>query len=317
MGGEAPVRVLVVGAGAVGQAFGGALHLSGWDVTWLVKPAHVAGLQAGLRLHLLSVLRGPRTVEVSSPKLVTDPASVEVDLTLWAVPSPVLRTAWLPAFLAAQGHVPAVLLQPGFDEVQRVLSLRPDLSITQGLISLIAYATPLPGEEGRFAAPGTAVWAPSLLPSPLCGPDAESVAGALHAGGLPARAVASLGSTSALGSAATGALMASLEAAGWRFDQLAPRQAAQAIDEALMVVEASSGVSRPAPLWLLGAPTLRIARRVVQSRFLPLDMQTYLKVHFTKVGGQTRQHLDDLLVSAGECGIEVPQLQALRSQLDG
>ncbi len=44
---------LVVGAGAVGTYVGGSLALHGYPVVWLVRPGHVATLQArGIRLHL-------------------------------------------------------------------------------------------------------------------------------------------------------------------------------------------------------------------------------------------------------------------------
>ncbi len=46
-------RVLVVGAGAVGQVYGLYLRRGGARVSFLVKPAHAAWCQRGFALHRL------------------------------------------------------------------------------------------------------------------------------------------------------------------------------------------------------------------------------------------------------------------------
>lgn len=308
------MRVLIVGAGAVGQVYGAALHRAGWTVHYLVKPAHLAKWPDGFTLHTLTLFRAVEPFRWAPAGLWTEPDAVEVDLTLWTVPTPVLHTPWLPRFLEAQGDVPAVLLQPGLDELARVRALRPGMRLTQGLIALIAYAPPLPGATGG-PRDGTAVWVPFGLRCPLAGPDAGALARALSAGGLPASEARDLRSASAFGSAANSALVASLEAVGWRFDEVPLSATSEAIGQALAVTEAALGMRRPLALRAAGPTALGLLRWAARRRVLPLDLETYLRVHFVKVGAQTRQHLDELVATGDAEGVPVDALRHLREAL--
>lgn len=81
MASDAPLRVLVVGAGATGGHFGGRLALAGRQVAFLVRPDRARQLRRdGLVLH------GPRGVQRIEPVLVTAGDPVEPpDLILVAV----------------------------------------------------------------------------------------------------------------------------------------------------------------------------------------------------------------------------------------
>src|SRR5690625_7985005 len=72
------MRILVIGAGAVGGYFGGRLAASGSDVTFAVRPATAAVLEReGLRLRSeLGDLHLP------APQLLSDGAGAPLDLVL-------------------------------------------------------------------------------------------------------------------------------------------------------------------------------------------------------------------------------------------
>ena len=61
------MRILVVGAGAIGGYFGARLAVVGRDVTFLVRPKRAEQLAGGL------IVRSPKgDAKIAAPKLVTD-----------------------------------------------------------------------------------------------------------------------------------------------------------------------------------------------------------------------------------------------------
>jgi 2-dehydropantoate 2-reductase len=90
-------------------------------------------------------------------------------------------------------------------------------------------------------------------------------------------------------------LMAALERAGWSFRTLREpgrlALAARAAREALRVMAHHEGRPAPWPLRLVNRPlAVRLALELAP-RLLPLDIEAYLRLHFTKVGDQTRDFL--------------------------
>ena len=65
------MKVLVVGAGAVGQVYGHALARGGARVTFLVKPKHVEEARRGFVLYELN--RGRAPIRWSDFAVVTEP----------------------------------------------------------------------------------------------------------------------------------------------------------------------------------------------------------------------------------------------------
>ena len=61
------MRILVVGAGAIGGYFGARLAAAGRDVTFLVRPKRAEQLKSGL------FVRSPKgDAKIAAPKLVTE-----------------------------------------------------------------------------------------------------------------------------------------------------------------------------------------------------------------------------------------------------
>src|SRR5580658_3252592 len=97
------MRILVVGAGAIGGYFGARLAAAGRDVTFLVRPKRAEQLKSGL------FVRSPKgDVKIATPKLVT-----EATLSPPGVPSLTARSGESPLgipSLAAQSPFDLILL---------------------------------------------------------------------------------------------------------------------------------------------------------------------------------------------------------------
>jgi ketopantoate reductase len=318
------MRALIVGAGAVGQVYGYHLHLGGAEVAFFVKPKYAESARAGFTLYSLNDRRR-RTAPQHwrDYDVVTSAAEVRAerwDMVLITVSSPALRGPWLPELTAAIGDATLVILQPGIDDRAVALEAIDASRLVQGLISLISYFAPLPGET-RFPEPGCAYWFPPLSPSPFSGPEprVSQVVDALRAGGFPAKRHPDLTKLSGFPNAVLMSYLSALESAGWTFRGL--RQgphlghAAAAAREALAVVERQLGVKKPALLGIMAKPLairtgLWLGRRVV-----PLDLETYFRVHFTKVGDQTRMAMARFIELAREGGLEARALESLTASL--
>jgi 2-dehydropantoate 2-reductase len=303
------MRVLVVGAGAVGTVYARFLQAGGATVAFRVRdPARVG---TPLRVYPLRGDRAP--VEFAAPVLGTDDETraFAADLVLLTVPTDALAGPWLTSVLTSTGTRRVVALEPGPDAEARLRAALPEMSLTQGVISLIAYQAPLPGEPG-FDPPGVALWVPPLTKAPFEGPDAAEIAAVLTRGGLPSRATTGLGATSVYGSALLGVWIAALRAGGWSLASLAGQsaRAGRALTEANAVLARKTGWRRPLALALLGPPMVRATFRLA-ARVLPLPLEPDLRFHFTKVGGQMEEALRELIAEGERQSVPTPALAEL------
>lgn len=319
-------RILVVGAGAVGLVFGHHLARGGAAVSFLVRDKYAADCRQGFTLYPLNRSRRQRTrpVRFDGAPILTDVREVAAqtwDQVYVTVSSTALRTGWFAEVAAAIGDATVVLLQAGPDDRAYALGHLPEGRLVQGLISLISYPAPLPGET-RFPDPGMAYWFPPLAPSPMSGPPGrrDAVVAALRAGGLPARGAADVAALTGPATAATMPLLLHLEASGWSFARAVWGRGADgrrlttafgASREALAIVAAEAGRRPPAVFkLLLHALPLRLLIRVARA-LLPLDLETYLRAHFTKVGDQTRLYVQRYIELGRELQLPVSALQAI------
>ncbi len=315
------MRVLVVGAGAVGQTFGYHLQQGGAEVHFLVKPAYAeacrggytlldlrrGGVEAPLRFHPDGVCTG--TDEVHAQRF---------DVVLITVNSAALTLGtWLEELVAAAPEATIAGLQPGLGDWDRVRELAGAERVIWGVIELIAYQSPLPGAEGPE---GVAYWIPSWLMFPFSGPSGRvaPLVQAFRAGGLRSREVEDVTVLTAVGAPALNLHMAALEAAGWSLDALMAdgellQLTSAAVREASGAAAHSLGVS--VPLWVrwMRPWHLRLLARFAR-RTLPLDLETYLRFHFTKVGEQTRMSLERWIATAEEAGLPSEAMRAIRAR---
>ncbi|HUJ60552.1 MAG TPA: 2-dehydropantoate 2-reductase N-terminal domain-containing protein [Kofleriaceae bacterium] len=313
------MRALIVGAGAVGQVFGYHLARGGADVTFLVKPKYVDECRRGFTLFPLDESGHPAH-RFEGADVVTEPDGAWDQIYL-TVSSTALRAGtWLAELARATGDATIVKLQPGLADREHVVACGvAPARIVDGTINFLSYHAPLPGET-RFAEPGMAYW---LFPgkAPFSGEDARvrAVVDALVAGELPARVVPDVARTSAFPSAILGMFVAALEAAGWSFAAMRARGlttlGAHAARDAIAVVGRELGVRPPLAMRLAAHPLMFRALLRVAPRVTPVDLETYLRVHFTKVGDQMHEGMALYLDRARRDGLAVPALEQLARQL--
>lgn len=323
------LKTLLVGAGAVGLSYGWYLARGGCDVAFLVKEKHVAELERGSTLYF------PTRRDVREPqpfpcgeggyRVLSNETAVAAepwDYALLCVSATALRGPWLDPFLAALSErTTLVMLTPGTDDLAYLAERFPRERIVSGLISLVAWQSPLPDEAPHK--PGIAVWFPPLTRLPFWGSPSLTgpLVGALKKGGAPAKAA---GTTIRPGGPlASGILtthVAALDGAGWTFKGLArsslKKLAARAARQAMAVLANHQG--RRAPLsrglvrpWLVGS-----GLRVAASR-MPFSFEVYLRYHFTKVRDQTAFTLGELVRIGRDKGLEVAAIEELRHQVFG
>ncbi|MDF2446753.1 MAG: ketopantoate reductase [Moraxellaceae bacterium] len=312
------MKILVVGAGAVGQVY--AKHLAmAHAVTFFVKPAHADSLAAGLALHRLNYLQH-NSVLWKDYRVVTTVAEIAAQAwdQVWlcmsadALQSPLSREV-----LAAVGRATVVCLQPGPDSAALVRAALPDpAQLVQGLITFIAYQSPLPGRPGPA---GMAYFHSRLAPGLFSGaPDrVDAVVQALRTGGMAARRVASL-DEAAGGEGLLQPLVAALEVNGWRLHGFARTPAFRLGRAAALETLAILAADRGAKVLPMRLALLPLASRVLfflAPKVLPLALEPYLEFHFSKVGVQTRQMLEGYIALGERHGLPVGRLRELRSAL--
>jgi len=325
-----PVRALVVGAGAVGQVFARHLQLGGAEVAFLVKEKYAAECRRGFTLYALNGRRKTTPLRLDGVGVVTSPAEAAArpwDQVYVTVSSTAIRAgSWLPELIAATGDATLISLQPGLHDRAVFLAHAAEERLVSGMISLISYQAPLPGET-RFPEPGMAYWFPPMAPCPFSGAAARvrAVVDALRRGQLPAKRHPDVPRAVAFPGALMMPQLVALEAAGWSFEALRRGHwlalAARGGAEAMDAVARELDTRPPLMLRLAARPlAMRIVLRAA-GWVVPLPLETYLRVHFTKVADQTRLAMETYRDEAHKAALPstaldeltrvVPQLSAL------
>lgn len=321
-------RILMLGAGAVGMTYGYHLEKGGASVTYFVKPKYRESVREETRLYPLNQGSIGKCVPVAYRPTSVISSLDELDVAaydqVWlSISSTALRSEMVESFLAklksaAESAPWLVSLLPGLDDRRWVLERYREDKLINGMISLIAYWAPLEGEVG--VEPGWAFYFPPFGPSPFSGPKAgvKAVLTALKRGKQPAVAHPDVTGMSAFPTAVMMPLLAALELEGWKFDALTRgrwlRSALDAMGDTLGVVEAVKGTTRP--LWsrVFNAFFVKVGLRVAPW-LLPLPIETYLRVHFTKVGDQTLFFLKSWQEAAKVSGLDTSKLAHLAESL--
>lgn len=313
------MNILVVGAGAVGQVYGYHLQRGGARVSFLVRPGSSVPREGGFTLYPLRS-RYERTPVTFHPERVID-SFAEVARGRWdqvwlCVPSTAVDEGWLRQIAAAVGPALIVALPPGLDAEAKIRAAFPGCDVVSGLIGMISYQAPLPGES--VPRPGIAYLLPPFGPTTFSGRGAGSVADLLLRGDCPVAVSKEASLDSAFGSCLLMPSVAALELAGWsiaalrRSDLLA--LGAEASRQAMDVIAAKLDTSPPLTQTFLQAPLLRLVWGLVP-RLVPLDLEAYMQHHFTKVGGQTRLLLASYLRDGEALGLDTSALRRLSDRL--
>ena len=318
-------RILVVGAGAVGQVYGQALQAGGATVVFYAREKYRASLEdeEGLPLRVMNRPRGQQLQRWRPDGVVCtadEVAAQHFDVVWLCVSSPALRLPWFDALARAVGEAVVVSLQPGLIDTAFMDARVSPERLVMGMIPYIAWSSPLPDQHPLEGDPALTVWHPPLSATPLSGPPAlvEGVVASLRAGGLSARVVDDATVTGSFGSALLLSLIAGLEAADWRFATLRTRphatRALASAHEALAIAAAVHGEKVPWFMRAVGPAVLSGVTRLAPW-VVPFPLEPYLAYHFTKVGEQTRQSLARWREEGTRLGFSVTAIAALEQAL--
>ena len=312
------MRVLVVGAGAVGQVYARHLELAGWDVNFFVKEKYAAEAREGYWVYPLNETKqAVRFANFGVYTKVSEIAESSFDQVWLCVPGNALQGDWLGPFLAACGDATVVNTVPGLENTKRLTGLVGEDRLISAMIAFIAWQAPLPGEQ--LEPSGIMYWFPPGSPSPFAGKGAGRTVAALKTGGLPSKKVSSVAAQSGKGSAVLLSAVAALEASGWSFETFRNGEGSQwAADcgkQALAVACAYMG-QKPGPVGLLAKPWLLSMITSIGPCVVPFDLETYIAYHFDKVGEQTRMNLRTWIRIGEEQGLPVDAIVAMRDRLE-
>lgn len=316
------MKLLIVGAGAVGQVFGLLAQRGGAEVSVYVRPKVADEARAGFQL--FDHGREGAAERFVPLAVLTTPEEVAAggfDALLLCTSSTALYAgSWLKDLVEAAPDATIVGLQPGGGDAAHVRGLAGADRVVWGVIELISYQSPLP--NGAGPGEGVAFWIPRWLVFPFSGPDGriEPIVALYAAGGVRARRMRDAARLTALGAPVMMLYIVALEVAGWRFaavreDRELLRLTHRAVQEAVAIAAREEGAA--VPLWtrLVRPWQIRLLSRFA-AWYAPLEIEPYLQFHFTKVGDQTRAAIARWLELAPAHGLPMEALAQLRVRLD-
>jgi hypothetical protein len=286
-------KVLIIGAGAVGQAYGFHLMRGGARISYFVREKYREELARGLVVRCLNG-RARGRYEYSDFELLTnleDVAEGHWDQVWFCVSSPALRGDWLPDLATCIGDATVVMLQPGTDDYAWVTTHIPAKRVVHGMITLASYHAPLPGDDGETAMHW---WFPPFSPAPFCGEASrvDEIVGHLKDGGMAAKRARDITVPLRIGSGILMPLIAAMEMGGWRLQALKkPGLLALASRAARQATQISLPSKRRLMVYVATTPIVLKLILFIAPRVTPFNLEVMLQIHFTKVGEQTREML--------------------------
>ena len=320
------MKILIVGAGAVGTVYGRHLVLGGADVSFYVREKYLQDLLASSKQGLLFYLwnkknkAGPEQVLWKGFGVLSRLKEVEQeqwDAVILSTSSTGLRGEWLEPFLKAIGNASTlVTLQPGLHDREYLTTRFPVDRLVEGSIPIVSYFAPM--EDERLDKPGVAVWLPPGAKVFLSGNETRvrPLLELFNRGGLRASLDQGAKKKEVVPGTVLSLFIAALKASGWSFQSLQKgpelRLACQAMHEIIPVLAKNEGISVSRSLLkLLLTPGFFKALLWVSRFLVPFDFERYLKLHFTKVGEQMAQNRRDMIEVAQKAQVTTPALLKL------
>ena len=233
------------------------------------------------------------------------------------VASTALTESWLAELAGAIGSATLVSLTPGLEDKDRICRFVPEEQVVLGMIPFMSFQAPLPGST-RNVEPGVAWYVPPFSPHPFPSRRATRLGGlCFWSGAGDRRRVMWMWVGRRRRSLRFSAYLIALELADWRFRTV--RKARR--------FEACSKRERKLSKWFVdstaAAPSARLVESVGFAKAVtyggPLapsyDLETFLRVHFSKVGSQTMAMLETWCERAQAADLPHDALDALRESL--
>jgi 2-dehydropantoate 2-reductase len=323
------MQILIIGAGAVGSAYGYYASIAGNRVSYSIKPKYRAGLERGMTLYHWKGRRA-ETIRFEGYELFDSIDALRgktFDAVLLTLPSDKLKEGdWFERLLTVVGDAKIWSLQPNATDIEWIaekIGKNADARLVWGRIPILSYLAPLPGEG--FEKPGYAFYLPpgaKALWSSKTPALAEEAAKTFEAGGLNSKATATdFRKLGILPENLLRMVVAGLEKSEWSFDRLLNGEnlylVREGLRESTAIYAKRYGVSDPSKSVfgrigssLFGVRTaLRVARMVI-----PFDLEAFFRVHFTKVERQMHEALDELVAYGKRNGFSTTNLTLLRGR---
>lgn len=309
------MKILIVGAGAVGLVHGHHFVNAGHQVTFLVKEKYQQILekekQEGIVLYHLNkdkYLQQPLRFTNFSTITQWDDAN-DFDLITLSISSTALRQ--LPLSIIKEKienstkSASLLMLQPSEEDLKHLAQVIAKEYILQGMITLISYQTDNINEGVNPA--GTAYYLPPL-PMPISAThllqqkgNLKNVVTLFNQSDIKAKSVTSALDESRLISAFFMTFLCALEAANWQFEHLKNskkllQQLSAAQRDLLPQKIMTNGVFAPLKKRLLKSllkPWFYKILIKTSPTLIPLPLEAYLKKHFLKVRPQTLMYMQD------------------------
>ena len=315
-------RVLIIGAGAVGQVYGRHLQLGGASVTFFVKEKYLDSLGQGMPLYPLNKQKVTKEARLftdySLLSSIEEVKTTEFDQVWLCVDATALRGDWLEAMFSSIGSATVISLISGIHEKEIILKYIPEARLVCGIITLISYQAPLPNEACKGK--GMAYWFPPFTPAYFSGPSLEvrAIVSMLKSGGQPAAVHKDISAMGSFGTAVLMPLLLGLERSSWSFKAFssgtALTESLKAVQETLQIAALKTERSLPFFRHFIGPFTIKVILWLGE-RVLPLPLESYLEYHFTKVGDQTYLFIDNFILVGEERGLSTTHLRSLKESM--
>lgn len=325
-------HILIVGAGAVGQVYGYQFAQAGNQVSFLVKEKYQQQLAKGLTLyHLNRDKHKKRPIQFREFAILTDWQQVKAkaqtqpwDQIYFCISSTAFMNFDFSGLQQALSpDTTVVILQSGPKDFELAAQHVPESQLVQGMITLVSYSAPLPGEPGeQLIQPGIAYWLPPIAATPFAGNPSRrtDIVNTFKRANMNANSNPKLREMAPYPTAALMAFLTALEASDWQFDRLKAnkplqREMLKAQQQAFQAL--SKDTQTKPPIWhhLIKAWLLNLLFGLAP-KVVPLDLESFFKVHFTKVKDQTKLYMDTYIKAAESHGITATELVALNRLTD-
>lgn len=320
------MKVLVVGAGAVGSVYGYYFQKGGADLSFYIREKYADTCRKGLVLYSLNRASKERLspIEMNHFGVLTtlkEVAQEKWDYVVLTISSTALRGEWLKPFLeSVNQEASLVTLQPGLEDREYLLQYVNADRLIEGVIPIIGYHAPLPGET--LPTSGTVFWLPPGACGYFSGPveKVRVLVERMKKAGFPAKQCQDARGEVWVASTVLMVVIAALETANWSFRVLRQgnrlNEACRAIEEALNAVAIHRKVKKPMLSKLLFQPWL-FRSVIFLGRWTPFNLEAMLKLHFTKVQKQMHDGIEDILNLSNSTRVEMLRLREINRQLQG
>ncbi len=305
----------------MGKVYGRHLALGGAQISFWVKEKYAESARQGFHFYVLNeTTKRDEAQALKDYSVLTEVNEVKSktwDYVILCMASNALRGPWLDELIGAIGNASLVSLQPGLNDRDYLLTKVSRDRLIEGTIPIISYETPMPGEQRTI--PGTAYWIPPGGYAAFSG-SSERVLPLLEVfqrGKFKVKRVKDTKHENVAAAPVLTLFIAALEACDWSFQKLYQSplfaEASQAMQEAVAANALKAGVKKPST-WHL-RPALFKSILSAAPFIVPFNLETYLKVHFTKVGEQMHQSLRDYVEFAKAKNLPSQHLSSFSAKL--